>query len=140
MPPKKDIRFPVEWHGSVIICKAQKGDLVTIGMDGTGPDGKRLVVQKRNGEDAEAAVWRKLQETAEVAAAYNHDSQRSEDAGSGGGVEEAAGQSSSAASSSAATAPDVEMTSTQNDDACEYDGPGEEEMDELRRDVFAELG
>ena len=62
-PKQEDLSFELpEWPG--VKCLAQRGDLVTIGIEGTGPGGQRLTVKKRNGERAEAAALRKLNQHA----------------------------------------------------------------------------
>ena len=67
MPPKKVLAFELpDWPG--VKCVAQRGDLVSVGVDGTGPGGTRLTVKKRNNEDAETAASRKLKEHAAAAA------------------------------------------------------------------------
>ena len=47
MPPKHDLLFSIDFNGNEVRCKAQRNDLVTVGLDGTGPDGQRLTVKKK---------------------------------------------------------------------------------------------
>ena len=58
MPARSEPIFDVDFNGQMVKCKAQRNELVTIGIDGTWST--RLTVKKRVNEDAEAAALRKL--------------------------------------------------------------------------------
>ena len=58
MPARSEPVFDVDFNRQMVKCKAQRNDLVTIGIDGTWST--RLTVKKRVNEDAEAAALRKL--------------------------------------------------------------------------------
>ena len=79
MPPKLKPTFEVLFEGKQVKCQAQRGERLTVGIEGTGPGGKRFVVTKRVGEDAEAAALRKLREIATAGCSGGDDYQSSLD-------------------------------------------------------------
>lgn len=58
MPKRQELPFQVSFQGKEVKCKAQRADLVTVGLEGTWP--KRLTIKKKVGENAEAAALRSL--------------------------------------------------------------------------------
>lgn len=61
MPKQQELLFTVTFQGKEVKCKAQRGDLVTIGLDGSWC--VRAIVKKKVGENAEAAALRILHST-----------------------------------------------------------------------------
>ena len=59
MPPKIRLTFDVNFNGIEVKCKVQGANLITVGIEGTGPYG-RLTAKRNGGETDEAAALRKL--------------------------------------------------------------------------------